>query len=76
MRDLLLTALGGSAIWLVSHPAPHVRRWGFVAGLLSQVLWASFAWDAQSWGVGALVAVYTVAWARGVVRQTWRKVPP
>ena len=62
----LIVLLSGAAIWLVGSAAPRVRLAGYALGLAAQPFWAWSSWQAEKWGILALTAWYTVAWARGV----------
>lgn len=55
-----------TAAWLVNSTDPQARGIGAVVGLCGQPLWFAAAWQAGQWGVLALSAWYTLAWARGV----------
>lgn len=70
--QVCILLLGGLAIWLVGRKNIRVRRWGYVAGLISQPFWLYAAWQAAQWGILALSCWYVYAWTDGIIEH-WRE---
>lgn len=70
MDQLAIALTGSIAIWLVNDQREPWRKWASVFGLAGQPFWVYSAFIAEQWGVLALTAIYTVAWARGF-RNAW-----
>src|SRR5262245_27672368 len=65
--DQIGIALSGViAVWLTQDERESWRRWACIFGMLGQPFWFYAAWSAEQWGIFALCALYTYAWARGV----------
>jgi hypothetical protein len=71
MNQLFIAAFGLTSIWLAMGNNPTGRKWAPVIGLCGQPFWAWFAYSTHAWGLGALVAAYTVVYVRGILVQ-WR----
>ena len=56
---------GVVAVWLTQDKRESWRRWACIFGMLGQPFWFYAAWKAEQWGIFALCALYTYAWARG-----------
>lgn len=70
--NVLLGIFGSGAVFLAWSPCPKRRRWAPIIGLLGQPLWAAVAINGESWGILALVPLYTIGWCRGLLRE-WRR---
>lgn len=68
--QIAIALLGGVAIYLVGRK-DHLRRWGYVVGLISQPLWLYVTFAAAQWGMFALSCWYSFAWVNGI-RNHWR----
>jgi hypothetical protein len=65
--DQIGIALSGViAVGLSQDKRESWRRWACVFGMLGQPFWFYAAWKAEQWGIFALCALYTYAWARGL----------
>lgn len=71
IEQLVIAVLAPAAIWTSNDSRDALRRWGPVLGLISQPAWYIAAIDAGQWGVLAVCPIYTLAWARGALRD-WR----
>jgi len=54
------------AVWLTQDQRESWQRWACIFGILGQPFWFYAAWSAGQWGIFALCALYTYAWARGL----------
>ena len=64
--DQIGIALNGLiAVWLRKSRV-KAQRWACIFGILGQPFWFYAAWSAEQWGISALRALYTYAWARGL----------
>lgn len=72
MTQLLIAIFGLSSIYMAMDNDTRLRKWAPIVGLCGQPAWLYFAWQSQAWGLGLLVAAYTVVYANGV-RVQWRK---
>ena len=70
--QLFIALFGLTAIALAMGGNPRHRQIAPVIGLAGQPFWAWFAWQSEGWGLGLLVAAYTVVYLLAIVRQ-WRK---
>ena len=70
ISQLGIAIFGVLAVWLAQDEHIARRRWAPVFGLVGQPFWIWAALESQQWGVMALCAIYTVAWARGL--RMWR----
>lgn len=70
--QIAIFIFGLSAVWLANDPRPRVRRWGCVAGLVSQPFWFYATFTAAQWGIFAASFIYTFCWLRGFYFQ-WCK---
>lgn len=61
---------GAGAVWLSQDGRQSRRRWSCVLGLAGQPFWLAETISAHQWGIVAMVAIYTWAWARGI-RSNW-----
>jgi hypothetical protein len=57
---------GVTAIFLTQSKHEWLRRYACLFGIAGQPFWIWSALKAGQWGVLALTALYTVAWAKGV----------
>jgi hypothetical protein len=57
---------GTTGVWLLASKEAEVRRWGYVSGLVAEPFWLYGAITTDQWGVVLMVAIYTVAWIRGI----------
>ena len=66
MIDQIGIALTGvTAIFLSQSKHEDLRRFACVFGLAGPPFWIYSAWTAEQWGILALTALYTSAWAKG-----------
>lgn len=72
MIQLLLAAFGLTSIYFAMGHNPTLRCWAPVIGLAGQPFWAIFAWQSEGWGLGVLVAAYTLVYIKGIFMQ-WRR---
>jgi hypothetical protein len=61
-----IATFGPLAIILLSCRGPHIRRWGYIAGILSQPFWFWTAWVNGQWGIFILSIFYAAAWINGI----------
>ena len=61
-----ITLSGVVAIWLTQDKRATWRRWACIFGILAQPFWFYAAWKAEQWGIFAMCALYTYAWAKGL----------
>lgn len=66
-----IALFGVTAIYLANCVDIRWRRWAPVAGLAGQPFWIVAALDAAQWGILALCALYTLAWAKGFRDLFW-----
>lgn len=66
IAQFFIVIFGCSSVWLVSRKE-HWRRWGYVAGLLSEPFWFYTAIAHNQWGIAVLACWYTYAWGMGFV---------
>ena len=75
MIDILvqvaIVILGALAISLLASAKGQVRRWGYVAGLVSEPFWIWSAYFADQFGVIALAVWWGYHYYRGAVNN-WR----
>ena len=65
--DQIGIALSGViAVWLTQDKRATWRRWACIFGMLAQPFWFYAAWKAEQWGIFAMCALYSYAWARGL----------
>lgn len=64
--QLAIAATGVTAIFLTQSRSENARRYACLFGLAGQPFWMYAAWTAGQWGILALTALYTGAWAKGV----------
>ena len=60
----VILVLGAAAIWLVGRKEAW-RKWGYVAGLMSQPFWLYTTWTNGQYGMFILSVWYVYAWAQG-----------
>ena len=72
MTQLFITIFGLTSIWMAMGNNACLRKWAPVIGLAGQPFWAAFAWQSQGWGLGLLVAAYTLVYINGI-RVQWGK---
>lgn len=63
--QLGIAIFGLTALWLAMGNNPRGRRWAPFVGLMGQPFWFAFAFETKGWGLGVLVAAYTVVYVRG-----------
>lgn len=66
MNQLFLALFGLSSVAFAMGSSPIRRRWAPMIGLLGQPFWAHFAYQSGGWGMGVLVAAYTVVYIRAI----------
>ncbi len=66
MTRFLMALFGLSAMALALSPRPTRRAWAPVVGLMGQPAWSFFAYQTGGWGLGLLVAAYTVVYVRAI----------
>jgi hypothetical protein len=69
VTQLFIALFGLSALWMAMGSNPKARKWAPLVGLAGQPFWALFAIQTGGWGLGVLVAAYTVVYARGAWMQ-------
>jgi len=72
MIQFLMAACGLTSIYCAMGDNPRLRKFAPIIGLAGQPAWAWFAWQSQAWGMGLLVAAYTLVYIRGIWVQ-WSK---
>jgi hypothetical protein len=65
LDQIAIAFSGVVAVWLTQDKRESWRRWACIFGMLGQPFWFYAAWKAEQWGIFALCALYTYAWARG-----------
>lgn len=70
MNQLAIAVFGLTSIYFAMGNNPQRRKWAPVIGLAGQPFWAYFAVQSGGWGLGLLVAAYTVVYIVGV-RAQW-----
>jgi hypothetical protein len=65
LDQIAIAVSGVIAVWLTQDRRESWRRWAPIFGMLGQPFWFYAAWKAEQWGIFALCALYTYAWARG-----------
>jgi hypothetical protein len=48
----------------------RARKWAPIVGLCGQPVWATLAWQTDSWGLGIATVAFTIGYANGV-RMQW-----
>lgn len=67
MIDQIGIALTGvTAVFLTQSKREWLRRYACLFGIAGQPFWIYATWSAEQWGILALTALYTFAWAKGV----------
>lgn len=66
MTQFLMALFGLSAMAAALSANDTARRWAPVLGLLGQPAWAYFAYQTGGWGIGLLVAAYTMVYIRAI----------
>ncbi len=67
MIDQIGIAMTGvTAIFLTQAKSPKWQRYACLFGMAGQPFWIYSAWHAGQWGILALTALYTAAWAKGI----------
>ena len=67
--QFLLAVFGLASISFAMGSNPRLRRLAPYIGLAGQVFWAAFAWQSNGWGLGVLVAAYTLVYIRAIYVQ-------
>jgi len=62
---------GGIAIWLVGRKEGEWRRWGYIAGFISQPAWLYTTLKNHQWGIFSMAIWYTYSWLQGIVNH-WK----
>lgn len=70
MIQFFLAAFGLTSIYFAMGHNARLRRWAPIIGLAGQPFWAIFAWQSGGWGLGLLVAAYTLVYIQGI-RMQW-----
>ena len=70
-----ILVFGLPAMWLITYRQFHIRRWGYIAGLLSEIFWVWTCIVHDQLLILASVAVYTLFWGRGAWEHWLRKEP-
>ena len=65
-----VTIFGVTAVFLVGSKSPHVRRYGYLSGLLAQPFWYFTFITHQQYAIVVLSLLYTVSWIRGL-KNNW-----
>lgn len=69
MIDLIsqtgLTVFGLLAVWLVTYKKEHIRKWGYVCGLLSEPFWFTTVIYHHQWIILLSCVIYTWLWCLG-----------
>ncbi|MGO9370693.1 MAG: hypothetical protein ACLQBD_01175 [Syntrophobacteraceae bacterium] len=60
-----MVIFGCAAIWLLGRREDW-RRWGYVAGLVSQPAWLFSGFYHHQWGLILISCWYTYSWVQGV----------
>jgi len=71
--QLIITILGGSAIYFVGLKNPNISKYGFILGLASQPFWLITTYQHEQWGIFVLSLWYTFSWGQGVYNNFIRK---
>jgi len=66
MTQFLMALFGLSAMALALSPRPTRRAWAPMVGLYGQPFLAHFAYQSGGWGMGLLVAAYTLVYVRAI----------
>lgn len=68
MTQFFIALFGLTAMALaLSHDA-KLRRYAPWMGIAGQPFWAHFAYTTGGWGLGLLVAAYTILYLRAIIR--------
>lgn len=65
MEQIGIAVFGVIAVWLSQDKRESWRRYACLFGLAGQPFWIWTAVIHEQWGIQALTALYTWAWARG-----------
>lgn len=71
--QIVIAIFGVSAVWLSQDSRDKFRRFAPICGLISQPAWFFAAYTAHQWGILALTALYSAAWAKGFIHYWIRK---
>lgn len=66
IAQLCIGLFGVTAVFLSQHPAPVIRRWSAVVGLIAQPFWFYTAFVHGQWGIFFLAFLYTYSWSTGI----------
>ncbi len=66
MTQFLMALFGLTSMYLALSNGPRRRAWAPMIGLYGQPFWAHFAYQSGGWGMGLLVAAYTVVYIRAI----------
>lgn len=72
MTQLFIAMFGLTAIYCAMGNNQALRKWAPVIGLAGQPAWGFFAWQSGAWGLGLLVAAYTLVYINGIRVQWWK----
>jgi hypothetical protein len=61
-----IACTGVTAIFLTQSKQEKLRRFACLFGLAGQPFWMYSTYKTAQWGILALTALYTIAWAKGV----------
>lgn len=70
MIQLALAFFGLASIYMAMGRNLAARKWAPIVGLCGQPFWAAFAVQTNAWGLGLLVAAYTLVYIWGI-RVQW-----
>ena len=66
MTQILIALFGLTSMAFALSNGPRRRAWAPMIGLLGRPFWAHFAYQSGGWGLGLLVAAYTVVYIRAI----------
>ena len=66
MTQFLMALFGLTSMYFALSNGPRRRAWAPMIGLYGQPAWAYFAYQTTSWGLGLLVAAYTLVYIRAI----------
>lgn len=66
IEQVAIVFTGVTSIFLTQSRSAAARRYSCLFGMAGQPFWVWSAWQASQWGILALTALYTAAWAKGI----------
>lgn len=72
IAQVFIFIFGVSAIYLVGR-TDELRKWGFVAGIISQPFWYYTAFTNEQWGIFIMSIFYSYSWINGFRNNFLRK---